>query len=149
MLKASGLGAVLLAATLFFATPARAADEAVKSAIGGLSASCLVQTYFNIGLLADASVKDDADKEQLEATLKTVEGLLASTQKHLDELVKSDFDDEDKAYLKKIKVCTALLDEQISALHKFWKEKNEKNVKAFDTCRQASWAKITETLGIK
>jgi len=149
MLRASGLGAVLLGLTLLFATPARAADDAVKAAIGGLSASCLVQTYFNIGLLADASVKDDADKEQLEATLKTVEGLLASTQKHLDDLVKSDFDDEDKAFLKKIKVCTALLDEQISALHTFWKEKNEKNVKAFDTCRQASWKKITETLGIK
>lgn len=149
MLKASGLGAVVLGLTLLFAAPTRAADEAAKAAIGSLSAACLLQSYFNIGLLADASVKDDADKEQLESTLKTVENLLATTQKHLDDLVKSDFDDEDKAFLKKIKVCNALLDEEVSALHTFWKEKNEKNVKAFDTVRQAAWKKISETLGIK
>lgn len=149
MMKTSGISAAVLGLALLFAAPTRAADDAIKAAVGGLSASCLLQTYFNICLIADASVKDDADKETLAATLKTVEGLLAGTQKQLDELVKSDFDDEDKAYLKKIKVCTALLDEQLTALHTFWKEKNEKNVKAFDACRVASWKKISETLDIK
>lgn len=149
MMKTSGISAAVLGLALLFAAPTRAADEATKAAIGGLSAACLMQTYFNIGLLADASVKEDADKEQLEGTLKTIESLLASTQKQLDDLSKSDFDDEDKAYLKKIKVCNALLDEEISALHTFWKEKNDKNVKAFEASRQAAWKKICETLGIK
>ena len=119
------------------------------TAIGGLSASFLVQTYLNVGLLADASVKKDADKEQEESTLSLVENLLSKTEKQLDDLLKSQISDDDKVFLKKIKSCYALLDEQISALRTYWKDKSDDNVKAFDAARQAAWKKISATLDIK
>jgi len=151
MLKSTWMRSALMVSVFLGSATLRAADEDVKSAaIGSLSASFLVQTYLNVGLLADASAKKDADKEQLESTLGTVEKLLSSTETHLDALAKSDsVSDEDKAFLKKIKVCYALLDEQISELHKFWKDNSEKNAKSFDAARVAAWNKISETLGIK
>jgi hypothetical protein len=51
--------------------------------------------------------------------------------------------------LKKIKVCYALLDEQITELHKFWKDPTEEHAKGFEAARQAAWKKISDTLGIK
>ena len=150
MLRKTGLGAALLGLTLLVAGTARAADEDVKmGAIGGLSAAFLVQSYLNIGLLADASAKKDADKEQLASTLTIVENLLGETEKQLDTVLKSDITDDDKAALKKIKSCYALLNEQISALHTFWKEQNEANGKAFEQTRVEAWKKISATLGIK
>jgi len=145
------MGAALLGvALLLVASNASGEEEDPKIvAIGGLSASFLVQTYLNIGLVADASVKKDANKEQLTATLATVEGLLTETQKQLDAVVKSDISDEDKATLKKIKSCYALLDEQITSLRTFWKDQTEENGKAFDQARQEAWKKISATLGLK
>lgn len=137
---------------LMFLVPGtiRAEDDVKSAAIGSLSASFLVQTYLNVGLLADASAKKDADKEQLEGTLATVEKLLNTTETHLDALMKSnEVSEEDKGFLKKIKSCYALLDEQISELHKFWKDKSEANAKSFDAARVAAWNKISDTLGIK
>lgn len=150
MVRTSGLVVAFVALTLVVSGPAQAADDDAKmAAIGGLSASFLVQTYLNIGLLADASVKKDADKEQQESALGTVENLLSKTEKQLDDLLTIKISDEDKAFLKKIKSCYALLDEQISALHTFWKDKSEENGKAFEAAREAAWKKISETLGIK
>jgi len=150
MKRTMGLGAALLGLALFVSAPVRAADDDAKmTAIGGLSASFLVQTYLNIGLLADASVKKDADMEQQEGVLTTVQELLNKTEKQLDELMNTEMSDDDKVTLKKIKSCYALLDEQISALHTFWKDKSDENGKAFDQARKAAWKKISATLGIK
>ncbi|MBI3831533.1 MAG: hypothetical protein HY291_18580 [Planctomycetes bacterium] len=154
MMRRMGTAAVLLGLVLFVSgatrTAAEDAQEDVKMvAIGGLSASFLVQTYFNIGLVADASAKKDADKEQLQAVLASVENLLAETEKQLDAVMKSEIKDEDKAALKKIKSCYALLDEEITALKGFWKDSSEANGKTFQTARVEAWNKITATLGIK
>jgi hypothetical protein len=141
---------VVLGLVLFGSGAVRAEEDVKSAAIGGLTASFLVQTYFNVGLLADASVKKDADKDTLVATLSTVEKLLSSTETHMDALMKSDqVGEDDKEYLKKIKTCYALLDEQISSLHKFWKEPTDENAKAFESARVTAWKKISETLGIK
>ncbi len=154
MLKRMGMAAVLAGLVLLVSGAPRAAAEDAKDdvkmvAIGGLSASVLVQTYFNIGLVADASAKKDADKEQLQAVLSSVENLLAETEKQLDAVMKSDIKDDDKAALKKIKSCYALLDEEITALKAFWKDSSDANGKAFQTARVEAWNKITATLGIK
>ncbi|MCW8132539.1 MAG: hypothetical protein KIS92_19480 [Planctomycetota bacterium] len=124
-------------------------DDPKTTALGGLSASFLLQTHINIGLLADLSVKKDVKKEDLAATLKMVEGLLSETEKQLDAVLHSDIADEDKTTLKQIKSCYALLDEQISALHAYWKEPSEEGAKTFEATRGAAWKKISETLGIK
>ena len=150
MLRKWGLAVALLGFALLVSGPVRAGDDDAKmAAIGGLSASFLVQTYLNIGLVADASAQKDANKEQQEGVLTTVENLLGTTQKQLDDLLKGEIKDEDKAFLKKIKVCYAMLDEEISTLHAFWKDKSEENGKAFDQARQAAWKKISATLAIK
>lgn len=150
MVKRLGVGVAFLAVVLLSGVGRVAAeDDAKMTAIGGLSASFLVQTYVNIGLLADMSVKKDANKEQLADTLKTVENLLAETEKQLDAVMRSDIADDDKATLKQIKSCYALLDEQISALHAFWKEPTDEAAKSFQDARVAAWKKISTTLGIK
>lgn len=152
MLKSPWICATVLGLVLFGSTAGsvRAEEDVKGAAIGSLTASFLVQTYFNIGLLADASVKKDADKEQLTVTLATVEKLLSTTETHMDALTKSDqVGEDDKEYLKKIKVCYALLDEQITELHKFWKDPTEEHAKGFEAARQAAWKKISDTLGIK
>jgi hypothetical protein len=141
--------AALLGTVLFCSQPARAEEEASAAAIGGLSASFLMQSYFNIALLADLSMKEGAEMEHLNTVLATVEGLISGNQTHLDALIKSDIDEEGKAFLKKIKSASALLDEEISLLRAFWKDKSQKNAKAFDDSRNAAWKKISETLDLK
>lgn len=142
---------MVMTVMLFGATIAptiHAEEDAKITTIGTLSAGFLVQTYLNIGFIGDLSVKG-SDKDSMKSTLKSVDSLLENTEKQLDKLLATDLSTEDKSFVKKIKTCCSLLNEQSDALKPCIDKLTTENADVFEKARKASWAKIAETLDIK
>jgi hypothetical protein len=119
-------------------------EEPLLDAIGSLSASHLVQTYLNIGMIADGRAGGVYDTPSAQQLLTTIQVLVASVDKRLQELAKGEMRREDKQALEKVVKQAVLLKEMATALQTFWKSGKKEDGAKYETLRKKAWAGIQQ-----
>ncbi len=126
-----------------------APDERVLSALGGLSAAHLYQTYLNIGMLADSVENEVYSPEEGLKLLDTVSAMIATVDAQMARLSSTNIKAEDKQALEQTRQLVALLRVQTTELRAYWQTGEKSHATKFQQTRETAWTGIKDLLGIK
>lgn len=118
-------------------------------ALGGLSATHLIQSHLNIGLLADGVESETYTIAEAEKNLQSVTDSMKLVDVQLAKLSKSGLDHEDKDSIRQIQAVTALLHLQAKSLRAYWATGAMDHAVQFQEARKASWTGLSKVLGIE
>jgi|SRR5579884_1039291 len=125
------------------------AQEPLVSALGGLTAAHLYQTYLNLGLLADGVEKEVYTTDQGKKVLEEITGLMDTVDRQLSLVPPAALKADDRKALERIRTVHAQLRTQARELREYWTTDDKEHAEKFQKARTDAWAGIKELLDIK
>jgi hypothetical protein len=147
------LAALLIAATVVVAVPARAQEDhmgVLLETIGVLSAQGVSLTYGAIGPVADGYAKKIYTKELTTQLLTEYATLSGTAVKQLEKLAASGvLTGEDVGYVNKLVATYNHLIAEANGYKNYVATGKQEHVKIYSEEREKAWAAISDLLGLK
>jgi hypothetical protein len=124
------------------------AQGPLVTAVGGLTAAHLYQTYLNLGLLADAVENEVYTPDQGKKLLDEINGLMDTAERQLSQVPPAALKPEERKALERVRAVHAQLRAQSKELRAYWDSEDETHAKQFQKSREEAWAGIKDLLRI-
>jgi hypothetical protein len=113
--------------------------ERYLEAIGALCAAHLLQSFLNIGLVADGVESEAYTTKEAKETLQSIENLMDQVDTQLGKLTKTGLDADDRAALEQFKAVAVMLRLQAKFLQDYWKNGEKADAERYHEVRKAAW----------
>jgi len=125
------------------------AEETFEEALGAATGMALYEVQMVLGLSADAFAKKVYDQEQMKTIVAEQKSMMEILNKYLEALRKLDSTSEDdKKSLQAMSDCIEKLKATAEALLAYVNDSSDENADAWQVKRKASYAAISDLLGL-
>ena len=124
------------------------ADDGKLTAIGGLAAGYVYNSYIAIGAIGDGFGKDVYTPEQVQSLTNDIVNMMDVVKKQILG-VQPNVAKADQVFIDDVFDVLGLLQEQARQLNKFSQSRTNADFQAYDKARTKVWPKIQKLLGIE